>query len=106
MLSKKSGEVIDAHRSLDDIGIETSCPFTSGDHVPQGNTCQPQSFQALRVGHSRPGIKQFAHDAPEGILLVGVIFLRIERGFARQAAKDKHPRRRIGHRRKAVTQRH
>ena len=90
MLLEKRGKVIGLGALHADIRIHAAGAHRCTKHVPHGNTAVGERAATTLV--LPISTLQIFHDAPERVLRMGVVLLRIERALAREAAEYENSR--------------
>ena len=90
MLLEKRDKVIGLGTLHADIRIHAAGAHRCTKHIPQSNTVIGQRAATTLV--LPISTRQILHDAPERVLRMGVVLLRIKRALAREAAEYEDPR--------------
>ena len=85
---QEAAKIVDDDARSHDRRIQTAGPFCRGDDIPKRNAVSRQALRSLRVWQLRPCGEKLPHDAPEGVPWLGVVLLRFERAFTREATEN------------------
>ena len=84
LVAETGGEVV-GHSAVElDGRVEAAGPHRAVQHIPERDTFVSELLAPRRI--VTLDAENFAHDAPEGILRMGIVLLLVDRTLARQAA--------------------